>query len=152
TLLISVTPSGSGTITDTASVTANGGQVDLDPTNNTASADTAVSPADVGVTIQAQPATATAGQPLTFVVTVTNAGPAPAAGVTLTDNLPIGVTFVSATADNGTTPSFANGVVTADLGTLAANGSVTVRIVVTPLGSGTITDRAGVTSAQFDNN
>src|SRR5207244_3501422 len=57
--------------------------------------------ADVSITKTAAPATGTVGQPLTFTLTVTNAGPIPASGVTATDVLQAGADFVSANASAG---------------------------------------------------
>jgi large repetitive protein len=50
------------------------------------------------------PAAANADEDISYTVTVTNLGPAPATGITLTDAMPPGMTFVSATQDSG--PSF----------------------------------------------
>ena len=59
--------------------------------------------ADLGVTIAGAPATAVVGQDLTYEITVTNAGPFPAANTTLTDTIPANATFVSGTG--GVTPN-----------------------------------------------
>ena len=40
-----------------------------------------------------------------YTITVTNNGPSPAPGVTLSDALPAGLSFIGATASNGTTPT-----------------------------------------------
>ena len=53
------------------------------------------------VSIADSPDPARVGQPLTYTITVTNNGPALAYLVTLTDTLPAGVTFGSATANLG---------------------------------------------------
>ena len=68
------------------------------------------------------------GGDLTYTLTVTNGGPAAAAGVTITDTLPAGVTFVSASAGCNNV----SGTVTCTIGGLA-NGANAVRtIVVSP--------------------
>ena len=92
TLTIVVVPTVSETITNQASVTAN--ELDPDPNNNTASINSTVSPADVGVSIQADPSPVLAGDNLTYTLLVTNNGPATADNVAVTDQLPAGVTFV----------------------------------------------------------
>src|SRR5262249_8068428 len=84
------------------------------------------------------PGSVTLGQDVTYSFTVTNNGTEGATGVTLTDTLPAGVTFVSATG--GVTP--VGGVLTFPLGTLAANASTTVTVVVTPTATGTLNNRA----------
>ena len=66
--------------------------------NNSASATTTVDPvADLSLTKTDSPDPVLAGQQLTYTLTVHNAGPASAPSVSLTDTLPAGVTFVSAT-------------------------------------------------------
>lgn len=150
TVTIVVTPQVTGTITDTASVSA----TESDPTSNdnTASESTTVLPAtDVSVTVTDSPDPVLVGSNLTYTVVVTNAGPSPATSVTLTDTLPAGVTFVSATPTQGTASQL-NGVVSAVLGTLAKGASATVTIVVTPTAPGTITDSASVSAAEADTN
>jgi uncharacterized repeat protein (TIGR01451 family) len=92
------------------------------------------------------PTSVTLGSNLTESFTVTNNGTAGATGVTLTDPLPAGVKFVSATG--GITP--VNGVVTFSLGSLAAGASTSVTIVVTPTTAGAVSDTATVGMDQTD--
>lgn len=149
TLTIVVRPGGSGTITNTATVTS--GELDPDLSNNTASVSTVVSPADVGVTIVAAPTPAVPGTNLVYTIVVTNFGPAGATGVHLVNQLPRGIRFVSATSDQGT-PSLAGGVVTTDIGAMAAGSRVAVRVTVVPLTSTILTTTAAVKSNETDNN
>jgi large repetitive protein len=80
-------------IVNTATVSAS--TSDPNPANNTASASTAESEqADVQVT-KTGPASAIRGNQVTYTITVTNAGPSTAAGVTLTDPTPPGLVFIS---------------------------------------------------------
>jgi uncharacterized repeat protein (TIGR01451 family) len=73
------------------------GTADRDTTNNTSSATTRIQrQADLQIA-KGGPARVTAGQPITYTLTYTNAGPSDARAVVLTDPLPSGVTFVSAT-------------------------------------------------------
>ncbi|HEY2951323.1 MAG TPA: immunoglobulin domain-containing protein, partial [Verrucomicrobiae bacterium] len=88
---------------------------------------------------------------LVYTITVTNAGPSPATGVVLTDALPGGVTFVSASASQGSCAQNA-GTVTCSLDSVS-NGSVaTVTITVVPDATGTITNSASVTANELDLN
>lgn len=89
------------------------------------------------------------GAPLTYTLGVSNAGPSAASGVTLTDTLPAGVSFVSAS------PGCANaaGTVTCSLGSLGAGASASVSIVVTVTQpTGPISNTASVASASPDPN
>jgi uncharacterized repeat protein (TIGR01451 family) len=62
---------------------------------------TSVGNADLSLTKTVDLATPSVGSNVTYVVTVNNAGPVAASGVAIRDTLPSGVTFVSATASQG---------------------------------------------------
>ena len=83
-------PSGAaGTLTNTATITPPPGVNDPDPTNNTASTNTASGPvADVSVIKSSSPNPYVPGQPLTYTIVVTNLGPSNAAGIKVDDPLP----------------------------------------------------------------
>ena len=67
---------------------------DPDSADTSASISTTVTPvADLSVTKSDSPDPLYAGEQLTYALTVHNAGPSSAGGVTLTDTLPSGVTF-----------------------------------------------------------
>ena len=110
----------------------------------------AESSADLSVAKSDSPDPVTEGNNLTYNITVTNNGPATSTtGVTLTDTLPGGVSFVSAAPSQGSC-SESGGIVTCNLGTMAATS--TVAIIVTPTAGGTITNTVSVTSAATDPN
>jgi uncharacterized repeat protein (TIGR01451 family) len=92
------------------------------------------------------PASVTVGQAVSYTLTLTNDGTGEATGVTLTDSLPSGVTFVSATG--GVMP--VNGVLTFALGSLAAGASRTVTVVITPTAAGSLSNSATVRMDQAD--
>ena len=85
-------------IVNTASVSATTG--DFNPANNTATVATALSAplADLSILKSGQ-ATVVPGDTVTFSMTVTNNGPSTAAGVSVADPTPIGLTFVGNTGD-----------------------------------------------------
>ena len=136
------------TITNTASASS-----PTDPTANTASASaTVTTSADLQVTKRVSPDPVAAGDPLTWVIEVSNLGPSDAQSVSLTDLLPAGVTFQSSSASTGTCSGTTT--VSCSLGTLAYAATATVTIVgVTDasLASGsTITNSATASSSTPD--
>jgi uncharacterized repeat protein (TIGR01451 family) len=104
--------------------------------------------ADLEISKADSPDPVTVGDNLTYTITVTNNGPDAAANVVVTDILPSGVTFVSASPGC----VHAAGVVTCNLGTIAVGDSVTITIVVTVTAPGTISNTATVTSDTLDPN
>jgi uncharacterized repeat protein (TIGR01451 family) len=153
TMTIAVLPNVPGTITNTATASTSSGDNNL--SNNTATATTTVTAsgstaADLSVTKVASPDPDQVGQNLTYTITITNlSGANAAANTMLTDNLPAGVTFVSAASSQGSV-SQSGGVVTGSLGTLAPGASATVTVVVTPNAAGTIFNTASVTTSSGD--
>ncbi|HEX9410402.1 MAG TPA: exo-alpha-sialidase [Actinomycetota bacterium] len=103
---------------------------------------------DLSLTKTDAPDPASVGDDVTYSLTVEQVGgPDVPTGVTLTDTLPAGVVFASATPSQGSC-SEASGTVTCNLGTLS--GMATVEIKVTPTGPGTLTDTATVAADQTD--
>src|SRR5262249_5039551 len=96
-ITITVTaPAAGGAIVNNVAVAAS--EADTNLANNAASATTTVTPiADLSITKTDGPDPVNAGANLTYTINASNAGPSPAANVTVTDTLPAGVSFVSAT-------------------------------------------------------
>ena len=92
------------------------------------------------------PDPATVGNNLTYTITVTASqySPVTATSVNVTDSLPAGVSYVSATPSQGICNGTNN--VTCDLGTINNGNSATVKLVVTPTVTGTLNNTASVTS------
>ncbi len=142
------------------SVTAN--ETDPDVVNNSAQQGTTVLPpagpaqADLAVTKTDTPDPVFSGGPqLTYTITVDNNGPDTASGVLLSDTLPSGVTFVSASASAGQCDAMPDmaGTLNCGLGSLATNENATVTIVVQPnivAAVDTITNTATVTAIEED--
>jgi uncharacterized repeat protein (TIGR01451 family) len=99
--------------------------------------------ADLGVSVTA-PASTMPGVALTYTVTVTNAGPADAQSVSVTDKLPGAATLVSAPGCSGTAT------LTCSIGSLAAGAQATVSVTVTQTQLGAATDTAIATSSVRD--
>lgn len=106
---------------------------------------------DLSISKTALPAQAVVGSNLTYSITVTNLTAVPAASVTVTDALPVGVTFVSAAASQGSCTNV-NGTVTCSLSTIASNAGASVQIVVVPTQAGTLTNTASSATAATDSN
>jgi uncharacterized repeat protein (TIGR01451 family)/CSLREA domain-containing protein len=86
-----------------------------------------------------------AGNQATYNITVTNAGPNSAASVVVTDALPAGATFVSASPSQGSCSGTTT--ITCNLGALANGGSASIVLRVTPTGVGPLSNTASVSAA-----
>jgi uncharacterized repeat protein (TIGR01451 family) len=144
---INADPLQPGVVVNRAEVSSN--EPDSNPTNNAASQDTTLIPANLSITKQDAPDPALVGKPVTYTLTVFNipgANTNPATNVTLTDTLPIGVDFASASPGC----SQSDGIVVCTHGTLFQNTSVVYSIVVTPTTNGLLTNVARVAADQPD--
>jgi uncharacterized repeat protein (TIGR01451 family) len=142
-----ITPNSAGSITNTASVA--GEQGDLNLANNTASSTTTVKAAiDLSVSMSASPDPVLQTKNVTYTMTVGNGGPSGATGVTLTDSLPGGATFVSVTSSTGSCSGSAT--ITCALGNLAKGSSATVTLVLRADTSGALADSASVAANEID--
>jgi uncharacterized repeat protein (TIGR01451 family) len=150
-VVLQVIANAAGTLTDTASVTS--GVTDPNPANNNASVtvnavDVPQPVADISLSLTAAPNPVTVGQTLTYTLNVSNAGPSDATGTVLSDQLPAGVSLVSAQPSQGACSGTTT--VSCSLGTVPAGGSASVVLQVIPNAAGTLTDTAGVTSGVTD--
>lgn len=156
-ILVQVAPDApAGTLSNTATVSSTSG--DSNPANDGATATTTVtSQADVAITKTESPDPVIAGNQLTYAITVTNNGPGSANGVVVSDPLPAGITFISATPPFTCTAG--GGTVTCTLNTVAAGASVPITIQEQipanflskiPASTKTITNTASVTTTSFD--
>lgn len=93
------------------------------------------------ITLHKSGPTATASANVTYLIAYGNAGPGPALGAVLTDAIPPGSTFVSATAGG----TFSGGTVTWTVGNLGALTSASVSVTVTLPAKGTYTNKATAT-------
>jgi large repetitive protein len=134
--------------------TASTSSADTNSNNDSFSASTTISAqADVAI-VKSGPASVTAGNNITYGITVTNNGPSNAASVSWTDTLPAGTTFVSETQDTG--PAFTcttGATISCNIATLGAGATATFTIVasVSPSATGTLSNTANVTTTTPDN-
>ncbi len=113
-------------VTNGATVSAN--EQDPNPSNNQAMATINVKPlVDLKLTKVASNPAPTAGGSVTFTLSLINNGPNTATGVVISDPLPSGLSFVSASPGQGSCGSSGQ-TVTCDLGALGAGGATVVTI------------------------
>jgi uncharacterized repeat protein (TIGR01451 family) len=130
---VTVSPTATGNITDTAQVGLSPLQTDPVSLNNSASFTVSVGPsANLGVSASVTPGTVVAGDDSTYVATVVNHGPSSATEVVLSQTIPGGTglnasTFVSS-SQAGVTVT--NGSITWDIGSMASGASVVITNVL----------------------
>jgi uncharacterized repeat protein (TIGR01451 family) len=147
-LTISAQVMGTGQIDNTASVHLSNA-ADSDPIGNSATASITATPAADLIVFKSGATNVYAGSNLTYTITLTNAGLSSATNAILTDTLPTGATFVSASGGG----SHSSGVVTwptLAVFTNAATTNVTVTIIAP--GNGPLTNYASATSSTTDTN
>ncbi|MEQ8329861.1 MAG: hypothetical protein RH859_05280, partial [Longimicrobiales bacterium] len=144
TITTTVTAAAGTTVTNTATRFPPN-EVDTNPANNSASASVTVTAIDLAVSKSVDVATPGPGATVTFTVGVSNAGPSAATNVVLSDALPTGLTFVSATASQG---SYDSGTGLWTVGTLAngASASLTLTATVTAAAGTTVTNVASLSA------
>jgi uncharacterized repeat protein (TIGR01451 family) len=154
---IVVAPTASG-IVDTSIDIVNSGvvtfnEIEIDPSNNTATATTTVIlAADLMVTKTDSADPIQVGDTFIYTVTVANNGPSRATGVVLTDTLPPNMTVGSVVSTQGSCAEV-SGNVTCNLGDLDNGGSAVVTITVTlvsAIGGQTINNAVSVASRVGD--
>jgi uncharacterized repeat protein (TIGR01451 family) len=111
--------------------------------------------ADLSVTNVDAPDPVGAGNNLTYTITVSNAGPDPAAATSLSDTLPAGTTFISLAPAGGwscTTPTVGGvGTVSCSLASMNVGSAVfTLTVSVGFSTSGTVSNTAVITSSTSD--
>ena len=116
---------------------------------------TFTTPSELVLTQTIAPPTVPLGQTVIYTLFLTNEGPSINTGVFITNGVPGGLTFVSASSTMGTC-TFSNGVVTNTIGVMTNNTSATLTIVATAYFQGAFTNtayaRANEPDLNIDNN
>ncbi len=149
-LTVAVSAAAAPSVTNTATV-AN--VSDINSGNDTASDLTIVHPvADLSLTKTASATRVAISNNLTYTVVVRNNGPSTANSMVMTDVLPAGMNFVSASSTRGTC-SNNNGTVTCNIPNLlnvTTTNTATITIVTTAQTEGVKVNSASVTGAEID--
>jgi uncharacterized repeat protein (TIGR01451 family) len=98
-------------------------------------------PVNLSVTQTDSPDPCPGGNRLTYTIRVTNKSAALATGVVLTDTMPAGASFISATINQGTQTRSGN-MITWSIPSLASGVTATLTLVVQPTQTGTVTNTA----------
>jgi uncharacterized repeat protein (TIGR01451 family) len=107
--------------------------------------------ADLAVSLAGNPSPVSVTQTLTYQVNVQNQGPEDATNVVISDTLPSGMSFVSASISAGTC-SQANLVVTCNIAKLVSADAALLTIGVIPTASGTANNSVSVAGNETDEN
>jgi uncharacterized repeat protein (TIGR01451 family) len=142
-----VTPTASGTVTNVVYI--GGLEFDPDLSNNAFTETTFITTPDLAISKQVSAQAAALNEPLLYTIAITNNGPGTATSLSLEDTLPPGVTFNTVTP-GAPTCTEAAGLVTCNLGDLAAGATTGVTLSVTPTVRGIITNTATVQATPAD--
>ena len=147
TIQLAVMPTAAGTIDNNVSVTMN--ETDVNSLNDSGTYRLrVVAPvSDINV-FMSGPSSVNRYSNVTYSITVTNNGLSNSTGVTLTDALPISMSFVSAKTSQGSCSGTTT--VTCNLGAMAYKGTATITIVAQARSKGTFTNSAKSTSLVSD--
>ena len=149
TLVAMISPSATGTLTNTATIAPPAGVTDPNLSNNSATdTDTLTPMADLAITKTAGSGSVNAGASAVYTLVATNIGPSAVVGATVTDTAPAGLTFGSwtcAATAGSSCPASGSGNIAA-LVNLSNGGSATFTVNATVAGSasGSITNTATV--------
>jgi len=145
-IMLDVTGDTPGVKNNTASIRHD--QQDPNLGNNSYTESTLVDPADIVLTKNVDKTTATVGDVVTYTITATNNGPDNATGVSVTDQLPSLLEFVSAKPTQGSCTGTVS--VVCSIGSMNNGAVVTVTLQARILGVGIIVNSVNSTLNEFD--
>jgi len=149
TILVAYAAPTAGQLLNTASVKGN--EPDPNKSNNTDTENTTVlGMTDLSVTKTDSPDPVLVGKNVTYTIKAVNNGPSVATGVIVTDTLPSGVKFVSASSTAGSCTQNGAGDVVCYIGTMLANSPVTITLVVATTEAGTIVNQVCIAGNEKD--
>ena len=150
--IVVTAPNQASTISNVASVATVAGVDPVAGNNSTTISTTVTGSADLSLTKTDSADPVVAGSAFTYTISVSNAGPSNAASLTMTDNLPVGVTGVSASGSGWTCAPPASGVLTctrATLNTGVTAPAITVSVTA-PANAVTLSNVASIAAATSD--
>jgi len=151
-LAIAIAPGSTGTLSNTATVAPPAGVTDSNSGNDSATDTDNLTPrADLAIAKTDNATSAVPGTNVTYTITVTNNGPSTVTGATVSDVLPAGTAFVSATG--GATYDGATNTVTFTTGTVAPSGTTSfdLTLAIAPGSTGhAVEHRDGDTAPRRD--
>ena len=98
--------------------------------------------ADLSLTMTASPITTPTGGPVTYTLSVSNAGPSPASNAVVNQTLPSGIVYQGAVSSQGTV-SQVGSCLTFSLGTVGIQSSATITVTTVAAAPGLLTSTAG---------
>ncbi|MBC2933824.1 lectin-like domain-containing protein [Nocardioides sp. zg-1228] len=144
TLTITARVDTNGVTSNTATLTRLD-QLDTDPSNNSATVTLNARALDLAVTKEViGSGEVAAGEPVTFRVTVTNLGPQPGTGITISEDLPPGLTYLP--GQSGGTGSYDPSTSIWTIGALGVDETATFDFVLDTSAAGTFTNAVSLAS------
>jgi uncharacterized repeat protein (TIGR01451 family) len=142
-------PTIAGLIASSASVSSE--QTDFDLSNNSTTTTSHVNPptADLAVGLLASPSLLSVGGNVTYSLALTNNGPSPASGATVTNVFPDGIVLLGESLSQGNLIAYGNTVV-CNFGGLAKGAQATATINATVIKPGTLIATASASANQID--
>lgn len=142
-IILTVNPTATGTVNNTANVVGGG-----DNTSSTSNLVTTVinaAPTPNLLLVKTGPSTATVGTNFTYTLTVNNTGTSATSGmVSVTDVIPAGLSFVNATGTGWSCSAVGQNMTCTTSNPILVNGSSAIILTVNPLSSGTVVNNASV--------